>query len=67
METINEFHRLIEMAIVEEQKAQRMYKDMAERADDPYARAIIEGLYEQEVAHEAKLRDLLESVAPVMA
>jgi rubrerythrin len=62
MDTTKEFTRLIEFAIGEEQKAQKLYRDMALKARDSYGRAILEGLYEQELAHEEKLRALLSSV-----
>jgi rubrerythrin len=61
------FHGLIEFAISEEQKAQRMYKDLAAEAGDDYAKAILEGLHEQEVHHENKLKALLASIKPTKA
>jgi len=61
------FHGLIEFAISEEQKAQRMYKDLAAEAGDDYAKAILEGLHEQEVHHENKLKALLASIEPTKA
>ena len=62
-----DFHGLIEFAISEEQKAQRMYKDLSAEAGDAYAKAILEGLHEQEVHHEEKLRSLLASIEPTKA
>ena len=67
MGAIDEFRGLIEFAIREEQKAQRMYEDLAAKAQDDYARAILEGLHEQEVQHENKLRSLLASIHPTKA
>ena len=64
MVTTSEFKTLIDLAIGEEKKAQKLYKDLAAKADDPYVRAILEGLYEQEVSHEQKLRSLLTSIEP---
>ncbi len=64
MQTTGEFRRLIELAIQEEKKAQELYKRMASNVKDPFAKAILEGLHEQEIAHEEKLRSLLESVNP---
>jgi rubrerythrin len=60
-----DFRGLIEFAIREEQKAQRIYEDLASKTDDAYARAILEGLHEQEVLHEEKLRSLLASIQPI--
>jgi rubrerythrin len=59
------FRGLIDFAIREEQKAQRIYQDLAAKAENEYAKAILEGLREQEMQHEAKLRSLLESIDPV--
>jgi rubrerythrin len=59
-----EFRGLIEMAIREERKAQRLYSDLAAKTKDGYAKAILQGLHEQEVLHEEKLRALLASVQP---
>ncbi len=59
-----DFQRLIEFAIKEEQKAQELYKRMSSKTDDPYARAILDGLHEQETAHEEKLRSLLDTINP---
>lgn len=64
METTGEFRRLIEFAIQEERKAQDLYKRMASKTRDPFAKAILEGLHEQEVNHEDKLKSLLETVNP---
>lgn len=64
METINSFQNLIRFAIEEEKKAQELYQRIAVRAEDPYVRAILEGLHEQEVLHEEKLKSLLASVEP---
>jgi rubrerythrin len=60
-----DFRGLIEFAIREEQKAQRIYEDLASKTDDAYARAILDGLHEQEVLHEEKLRSLLASIQPI--
>jgi rubrerythrin len=67
MGTSEDFRGLIELAIREEQKAQRLYRDMAARSKDVYAKAILEGLHEQEVLHEEKLRSLLASIDPAKA
>ena len=64
METTKEFKKLIKMAIREEKKAQELYKGLARKTDDPFAKAILEGLYEQELDHEKKLESLLESIMP---
>ena len=64
MSATRDFRSLIEFAICEEQKAQRMYKDLAEKVRDDYAKAILEGLHEQEVRHEEKLKSLLASIEP---
>jgi rubrerythrin len=62
-----DFRGLIEFAISEEQKAQRLYKDLAAKAGDAYAKAILEGLHEQEVSHEERLKALLASIEPTKA
>ena len=67
MSAAEDFRGLIEFAISEEQKAQRMYKDLAAKARDAYGKAILEGLLEQEVVHEEKLRALLASIEPTKA
>ena len=67
MGATKDFHGLIEFAISEEQKAQRMYKDLAAEAGDAYTKAILEGLHEQEVHHEEKLKSLLASIEPTKA
>ena len=67
MSTTEDFRGLIQFAICEEQKAQRMYKDLAAEAGDDYAKAILEGLHEQEVHHEEKLKALLDSIKPTKA
>ena len=67
MGAAKDFRGLIEFAICEEQKAQQMYKDLAVKAGDVYAKAILEGLHEQEVHHEEKLRSLLASIEPTKA
>ena len=64
MGATEDFRGLIEFAIREERKAQNLYKDLAAKVDDPYPKAILEGLHEQEVLHEEKLRDLLASIQP---
>lgn len=64
MSATKDFRGLIELAISEEQKAQRLYKDLAEKAGDDYAKAILEGLHEQEVMHEQRLKALLASIDP---
>ena len=67
MGAAKDFRDLIEFAICEEQKAQQMYKDLAAKAGDAYAKAILEGLHEQEVHHEEKLKSLLASIEPTKA
>jgi len=64
MGSTEQFRGLIEMAIREEKNAQRLYRDLAAKAKDGYAKAILEGLHEQEVLHEEKLKALLASVQP---
>jgi rubrerythrin len=64
MSATKDFRGLIQFAICEEQKAQQMYKDLAAKAGDDYAKAILEGLQEQEVQHEEKLKTLLASIDP---
>ena len=63
----DDFRGLIQFAIGEEQKAQRLYKDLAAKTGDAYAKAILEGLHEQEVKHEEKLKSLLASIEPAKA
>lgn len=65
MGATEDFRGLIEFAISEEQKAQRLYQDLAEKAGDGYAKAILEGLHEQEVQHEERLKSLLASIEPM--
>ena len=67
MGATKDFHGLIEFAISEEQKAQQMYKDLAAKTGDAYTKAILEGLHEQEVLHEKKLKSLLASIVPTKA
>ena len=67
MGATKDFHGLIEFAISEERKAQQMYKNLAAEAGDDYAKAILEGLHEQEVHHEEKLRSILASIEPTKA
>lgn len=62
-----DFRGLIQFAIGEEQKAQKLYKDLAAKAGDDYAKAILEGLHEQEVKHEERLKALLASIEPTKA
>jgi rubrerythrin len=57
-----EFRELIEFAIGEERKAQQLYGRMARKIKDPFGKAILEGLREEEISHEEKLRSLLRSV-----
>ncbi len=64
MKTTQEFNELITLAISEEKKAQKLYKDLAATTDDLFKKSILEGLYEQEVLHEEKLRSLLSSIDP---
>ena len=64
METTKEFKTLINLAIGEERKAQKLYRQMADETNDPFVTAILEGLYEEETAHEEKLRSLLSSIEP---
>jgi rubrerythrin len=59
-----DFRSLIEFAIREEQKAQRIYEDLRTKTEEAYAKAILEGLREQEVQHEKKLRSILASIVP---
>lgn len=59
-----DFKRLIEFAIKEEQKAQELYKTMSSKTKDPFAKAILDGLHEQETAHEEKLKSLLGTIHP---
>jgi rubrerythrin len=44
-----------------------MYEDLAAEAGDAYTKAILEGLHEQEVHHEEKLKSLLASIEPTKA
>jgi rubrerythrin len=67
MGDLEDFRGLIELAIREEQKAQRLYQDLAAKAEDEYAKAILEGLREQEIQHETKLQSLLASIDPIKA
>jgi rubrerythrin len=67
MSATKDFHGLIEFAISEEQKAQEMYKDLAAKTGDAYTKDILEGLHEQEVHHEKKLKSLLASIEPTKA
>jgi rubrerythrin len=67
MSTTEDFRGLIQFAISEEQKAQKMYKDLAANTGDAYTKAILEGLHEQEVHHEEKLRSILASIEPTNA
>lgn len=62
METIQNFRNLIEFAIEEEKRAQAMYGRMAQSAEDPFVKSILEGLREQETEHEKKLLALLSSI-----
>lgn len=62
METIQSFRNLIEFAIEEEKRAQALYGRMAQRAEDPFVKSILEGLREQETEHEKKLLALLSSI-----
>lgn len=64
MGATEDFRGLIEFAIREEQRAQRIYEDLAAKTDNSYAKAILEGLHEQETEHEKKLRALLASIEP---
>ncbi len=64
MGTATEFRSLVEFAIREECKAQELYRTMMLKIEDPFCRSILEALHEQEVAHEEKLRSLLESIEP---
>ena len=47
--------------------AQKMYEDLAAKTGDTYTKAILEGLHEQEVHHEEKLRSILASIEPTKA
>ncbi len=64
MKTTKDFNEIINLAIGEEKKAQKLYKDLADSTNDPFKKAILEGLYEQEILHEEKLRSLLSSIDP---
>jgi rubrerythrin len=65
MGAADDFRGLIQMAIREEQKAQRLYQDLAGKTKDSYAKAILDGLHEQEVQHEERLKSLLASIEPI--
>jgi len=67
MGATEDFRGLIQFAIREEQKAQQIYKDLAAKTGDAYTRAILEGLHEQEIHHEEKLRSILASLDPTKA
>jgi len=67
MSATKDFRGLIQFAICEEQKAQQMYKDLAAKTGDAFTKAILEGLHEQEVHHEEKLKSILASVEPTKA
>ena len=64
MKATADFNKLIKLAIREEKNAQELYKDLASKTADPFAKAILEGLYEQEKLHEEKLNSLLDSIKP---
>ena len=64
MLTLSEFEKMLRIAIGEEQKAQNLYLNMIMKAKDPVAKAILEGLREEEQMHEKKLEKLLASVKP---
>jgi len=40
---------------------------MAGKTDDPFVKAVLEGLHEEEVSHEKKLHRLLDSLKPTGA
>ena len=67
MSATEDFRGLIQFAICEEQKAQQLYKDLAAKTRDAYTKAILEGLQEQEILHEEKLRSILASIEPTKA
>ena len=67
MSATEDFRGLIQFAICEEQKAQQIYKDLAAKTGDAYTKAILEGLQEQELHHEEKLRSILASIEPTKA
>ena len=62
MSTTEEFRKLIDFAIREEQKAQQTFKTMAGKARDPFVKAILKALYDEECSHEEKLQNLLATV-----
>ena len=67
MKTLKEFEKLVQLAIREEKKAQDLYQNMASKTNDPFVKAILEGLHEEEVSHEEKLNNLLNSLKPTGA
>ncbi len=63
METIQNFRNLIEFAIEEEKRAQAMYGRMAQSAEDPFVKSILEGLRDAgDGARRKKLLALLSSI-----
>jgi len=64
MKTLLEFEKLVHVAIKEERKAQELYRNMASKTKDPFVRAVLQGLHEEEVGHEEKLNNLLKSLRP---
>jgi len=67
MTTLHEFEKLVQVAIKEERKAQELYRNMAEKTQDPFVKAVLQGLHEEEVSHERKLNRLLNSLKPTGA
>jgi len=64
MSATADFRKLIEFAILEEKQAQKIYRSLAAKARDPFAKAILLGLQEEECGHEEKLKSLLATVDP---
>jgi len=64
MKTLKEFQKLVQFAIKEEKKAQDLYRNMAEKTQDPFVQAVLLGLHEEERGHEEKLSNLLDTLKP---
>ncbi len=67
MKTLKEFQKLVEFAIKEEKKAQDLYKGLAGKTKDPFVKAVLLGLQEEELGHEEKLTNLLDSLKPTIS
>lgn len=67
MKTLVEFEKLVRLAIREEKKAQELYRNMAKKTRDPFVKAVLLGLQEEEANHEQKLNGLLKSLKPAGA